>query len=148
MGERSSFALERFDSPRHSSRVAQLFSLGCLSVMRFILLLIFSTFLAGCAARHEASVTRLPKPAFYAGSIVPLSAYADIDVSVSKSEVEQLQKILASERDGGDATIDSIHKKRDSGGDIVEVRRSIYFWQFKHTADGQWLLLSHGDWYS
>jgi len=30
VGERISFALERFASPRHSSHVAQLFSLGCI----------------------------------------------------------------------------------------------------------------------
>lgn len=116
--------------------------------MRFISLLICSAIFAGCARHRDVEVTQLPKPAFYAGSVVPLSAHADIDSSVSKSEVEYLQKTLASERDGGDATIDSIHKKSDAGGDVIEVYRSIYFWRFKHSADDHWQLVAHGDWYS
>jgi hypothetical protein len=116
--------------------------------MRFISLFLCSAFLAGCAGHREISVTRLPRPGFYSGSVVPLSPHADIDGSVSKAEVEYFQKRLAGERDGGDSTIDSIHKKSGADGDIFTIYRSYYFWEFKHTASGEWLMVSHGEWFS
>jgi hypothetical protein len=116
--------------------------------MRFISLFLCSAFLVGCAGHREIGVTRLPRPGFYSGSVVPLSPHADIVGSVSKSEIEYLQKRLAAERDGGDSTIDSIHKTREADGDNFEVRRIYYYWQFKHTAGGEWLLVAHGTWFS
>ena len=116
--------------------------------MRLAPLLLCSALLAGCAGHREVGVTHLQEPGYYAGSVVPLSPHADIDSSVSKAEIEYFQKRLASERDGGDATIDSIHKTSHADGDVIEIRRIYYYWQFKHTEAGEWQLVAHGEWFS
>lgn len=116
--------------------------------MRFIFLLIISALLAGCAGRREVGMTRLPHLDFYFGSLVPLSADAHIDKSVSKAEIEYLQKAVACDPVCGPATIDGIYKTKSHDGDILDVRRSNLFWRFKHTTAGQWQLLEHGDWYA
>jgi hypothetical protein len=116
--------------------------------MRIIAPLICCAFVVGCASRNEVGVTGLPEPSAYSGSVVPLSSDAHVDSSVSKAEVEYLQKALASERDGGNAKIDSIYKTKNEDGAVIEVRRLYWYWRFEHTHDGQWLLLSHGTWFS
>jgi hypothetical protein len=114
--------------------------------MKYISLLICSAIFAGCAGHRDVGVINLSKPGFYTGPIVPLSAHADIDSSVSKAEVKYVQKIVVDKWFRDDVPIDSIHKKREADGDIIEVRRNIDFWRFKHSADGKWQLLASGVW--
>ena len=105
-----------------------------LALMRFISLLICLATFAGCAGHRDT------------GPVVPLSAHADIDSSVTKAEIKYVQKVVVDKWFRADVPIDSIHKKREADGDIIEVRRNIDFWRFKHTADGKWQLLASGVW--
>jgi hypothetical protein len=116
--------------------------------MRFFLPLIISVLVAGCAGKQEVGVTHLPSLDFYSGSFVPLSADAHINSSVSKSEMEYLQKAVANDSHCGNAAIDGIYKTKGDEGEVIEVRRSIYFWQFKHGSNGEWQLIAHGEWLS
>ena len=50
MGGRIRFALERLDSPSHRSHVAQLFSLGDITLLRFMNLTIKRVLIAGAVA--------------------------------------------------------------------------------------------------
>jgi hypothetical protein len=102
--------------------------------MRFILLLICLVTVAGCAGHRDR------------GPIVPLSANADIDSSVTKAEIKFVQEVVVDKSLRADVPIDSIHKQREADGDIIEVRRNIVFWRFKHAADGKWQLLASGVW--
>lgn len=114
--------------------------------MRFISLLICSAIFAGCAGHRDVGVISLPEPAFYTGPVVPLSPHADVDRSVTKAEIEYLQRVVVDRQFRDDVPIDSIHKKREADGDIIEVYRGIDFWRFRHSADGKWQLLASGVW--
>lgn len=103
---------------------------------------------SGCTTTREPAVTRLRSEGFYEGLVVPLSSDAKIDSTVSMEELQYFQKALASERDGGSATIDSVFRLNRDGGDVVEVRRLHWYWRFRKNSDGQWLLVAHGTWFA
>jgi hypothetical protein len=64
VGGRIRFALERFDSPRHRSHVAQLWSLGIMRTHTAILSLLFAvSFTATVASGSDSSVSSAPSSA-------------------------------------------------------------------------------------
>lgn len=115
-------------------------------IQMFLLGIAFSM-ASGCLSTRDVAITRLPSEGFYEGSVVPLSSNAKIDSTVSKEELQYFQKALASERDGGSATIDSVFRFKGDGGDVVEVRRQVWYWRFRKSSDGHWLLVAHGTWF-